>query len=127
MKYTELKKELSEKVQKLHDKTGVFWAFSNDQFKEGAKDAESVTKIGMGGFVPSVNYQELATQTKRLYQWFNEEVKKLEPEKVILYELANHEAWYTGDITDAYEVLKDYGYTPEQVQKVLNDNAHRYE
>jgi hypothetical protein len=47
-----------------------------------------------------------------------EEIKKLDPEPIIRYELGNYEAWYTGDITDAYEVLKTYGYTREQIMAV---------
>ena len=37
--------------------------------------------------------------------------------KIIHRELANFECQIVGDITDAYDILKDYGITKEQVLK----------
>jgi len=59
---------------------------------------------------------------REIEKWQKTEVKKAKAEEVILYDLNNYECFYTGDITNALEVLESLGYTPEQVRGVYHKN-----
>jgi hypothetical protein len=53
----------------------------------------------------------------------NKEINKVE--RHILYELLNHEAFFTMDIEDSLNSLKKH-YTPEQVQEVFDKYVDSY-
>lgn len=105
---TTIKNYLQEETNKLITDCNVFFAFSTEQFKEGiAKlkekgillEGEKVTDIGAGGFIPSKNVQKYIQGNKDI----NTEYKKMKKDEkakkeYILYELHNHEVFYTGDI-----------------------------
>jgi len=120
---------MQDKLSTIFDNLGVFFAFSDEQMKEGLKKTKTkikdLTSIGAGGFIPKKNATEYLKVTDKLMDWLASEVKKLDPIKVIKYELANYECYYTGDISTAYDQLKDFGYTREQVQEVYNQKIHR--
>ena len=48
-------------------------------------------------------------------------------EDIIKYELANYESFYTGEIEEAFEVLKQYGFTLEEVKKVYYQELPNYD
>jgi len=123
MTYQELNKEVQNKLSEIIEDCGVFFAFSEKQFEEGAKGKpkSDFTNIGMGGIVPKKNAAKYEKQSDKLTQWYTDEVKKLNPVDVIRYELNNHEAYYTGDIEDTFDVVKGFGYTREQVRKVFRN------
>ena len=127
MNYQDIKNEAEKKYTVLSDKVGLFWAFSNEQFAEGkAKNpiakGEKYTSIGAGGYLPSKNVQAFIDGQKAIEKWRKAAVKSAKADKVILYELNNYEAFYTGGIDDAMEVLADLGYSREQVREVYNNN-----
>ncbi len=134
--YNELKEERSEKYEELFSILGVFWAFSMEQFKEGQTKnpllpGEKYTNIGMGGFVRNSNTKKLNEKMDNINKWFLSENKKLKEdkkarEKVILNELINHEAFYTGYVTDALEVLKPLGYTKKELFEVYKKHYKNY-
>jgi hypothetical protein len=112
MKYTELKKQYQDKLTILHDKVGLFWAFNREQLAEGMKKnpADKYVHIGMGGYLPKINVNAYLSGLKELDKWYKAEMKSFREDnkkrvEAILYELNNYECFYTGDITDAYEVL----------------------
>jgi len=124
VKYAELKKLSSEKLTESYNKCKVFWAFSNEQFdenlkKEGIDKNERITSIGMGGYLPSKNVKKYIKLMEEHSDWFKTEIKKVNKEEVILYELRNFECYYTGDITDALQVLESYGFTKAEVVEVF--------
>jgi hypothetical protein len=127
MRYTEITKEAQDKMTELHDRLGLFWAFSNEQFvknKTPLKEGEKYVSIGMGGFLPKSNFDELMKGWKEIEAWKKQEVQKnkAEKEETILYELNNYECFYTGDIADAMPVLKDLGFTVKEVKEVYHAN-----
>lgn len=126
MKYTELNKQVQDRLTIIFDDLGVFFAFSDKQFKEGAKDEKNIVSIGMGGFIPKKNVPEYIRRAGELEQWRKSEMQKQKAEQVIEYELANHEAYYTGDITDTFEALKDH-YTLEQIREVYQKTYNKYD
>lgn len=105
---TTINNYLQEETNKLINDCDVFWAFGTEQFKEGiAKlkesgallEGEKVTDIGSGGFMPSKNVKKYIQGHKDI----DKEYKRLKKDEkalndYILYELNNHEVFYTGDI-----------------------------
>lgn len=130
-------KEIREKKQKayndLFSECGVFWAFSNEQFKDGyakvkptMSEGEKLVDIGAGGYMPKHNIEKLQNGTKEIDETFKREIKEAKArEEHIIYELKNHECFYTGDISDAVDALGD-DYTTEEVEKVLKNYKNKF-
>jgi len=118
----DIKKEREEKQTQLFKECGLFWAFSNQQFAENKtplKEGEKYVSIGAGGYLPKGNLDAFLKGMKEQDKWYKAEIKanKGARRANIAYELANHEAYYTGDISDAMEALgKEY--TKKEVLKV---------
>lgn len=121
MTYQEIKDQKQADYNKLFDTCGVFWAFSNAQFEEGAKknplqEGEKYVSIGAGGYMPKHNVDALLAGTKQIDETFKKQIKEAKArQEHIKYELYNHECFYTGDITNALEALGD-DYTKEEVE-----------
>lgn len=106
----------------LQKECGLFWAFNEEQFKEGKaknpiKEGEKYTSIGAGGYLPSKNVDKFIEGMKSIEKWARE--AKKDDQEVILYQLNNYECFYQGDIEDAMPTLSRLGYTREQVKKVF--------
>ena len=121
--YTEQKKRHSDEFGAF---TGIFFAFNNEQFKEGLvkvenKEGEKVVSIGSGGYIRKDrvdDYIALCERHKNERQELKKDEKKLV--EALVYELGNHEFCYTGDPLDAVEAL---GFTMETVPKKALDKA----
>ena len=126
----ELKKQKELKYSQLINECKVFFAFSNEQFNESKtelKEGEKYISIGAGGYMPKSFVNNWIEGGKKINKWYNQEIKKSKNGTAeILYELANYECFYTYDIEDAYQVLKDR-YTLEEVWKVFHDNKEKYQ
>lgn len=121
MKYKEIKDKKQKDLNDLFTVCGVFWAFSNDQFKKGLdqliknkqlEPKDKITSIGAGGFIPSKNVDALIKGQKKIDQAFKKAIKDAKArQEHIIYELNNHEAFYTGEIEDTLDALgSDYTY-----------------
>lgn len=125
MTIIELKKEREAKHTALFKDCALFWAFSNEQFAEGKakhpiEEGEKYVSIGAGGYMPKSNVGKFNSGMKEIQRWFNQATKDEKTRKALIrYELNNHEATYTGEIEDTLNALGE-GYTPEEVQKELN-------
>jgi len=127
MKYSTLKNEVYQAKQtKLFDKVGLFFAFNQRQLDEGLKEIKAnkkdIISIGAGGLLPKKNLDTFLKGSNQLRKWLVNEVKKLDLDDVINYELNNYECFYTGDCGPAYEVLKDYSITQAQILTVYNNH-----
>jgi hypothetical protein len=121
-KYTDIKDEHAKRYAKLFDKCHVFWAFSDEQMKEGKaknpiKEGEKYVSIGSGGFMPKSNFDELQAGLTAIKKWKAQAMKEVKAEEAILYELNNYEAFYSGEIDDVIDAL-DGKYTAEEIRKV---------
>lgn len=130
MEYSIIRKQRDEDTNKLFSECKVFWAFSNEQFdqnKTPLKDGEKYISIGAGGYMPKGNYQQLIDGMKEIKKTFKKATSEAKiREKHILYELNNHECFYTGNIENATEVLGE-GYTSEEVLGVYKKfKAQKY-
>jgi hypothetical protein len=93
--------------------TGIFFAFSNDQFSEGMRklglepgDTGKIFSLGAGGYISKERSNEFHALMKR----HGEERKQLKKNvqaliDAIVYELQNHEYCITGDPTSALDAL----------------------
>lgn len=105
---TTINNYLQEATNKLITDCDVFFAFSVSQMQEGINKlkekgillpGEKVTDIGAGGYIPSKNVQKYIQGNKDIQKEYKR-MKKDEKAKTeyILYELHNHEVFYTGNI-----------------------------
>ena len=123
MKIQELKKLQEEKLSVLLDKYGVFFAFSNEQFTENKtplKEGEKYVSIGAGGYIPKSNAVLFSKAYDDLDKWYKATLKadKKEAENAILYELNNHECFYTWYCSEVVNIFKDV-YTEKQIKSVF--------
>jgi len=119
----EIKKENQNKVDQLLNNCLVFWAFSNEQFaknKTPLAEGEKYVSIGAGGYMPKSKVNDFSNGMKEINKWFKAEIKNNKAKRQnIIYELANHEAFYTGDLADTLAALGP-DYTLEEVKEVYN-------
>ena len=124
--YTQQKQRHKEEFGKLE---GIFFAFSNSQFKEGMEKvglSENDTHLiysmgGTGGYIRKDKNQAMKDLLDR--QGKEREALKKDKKalvKALVYELNNHEFSYTGDFTDALEAL---GFTYETIDKSILKQA----
>lgn len=129
MNINELIKEREERTSKVFKDCGVFFAFDNDQFNESKTpkaDGEKYVSIGGGGYLPKSYLAKLDEGFAAIEIWFKQQTKEAKiRDSHIKYELGNHEAYYTGNITDTLEALGD-DYTREDVLKVYKANYKKY-
>lgn len=125
--FNQLVSEKQVKYNNLMDEFKVFWAFNNEQFNEGiAKcellEGEKVVSIGAGGYIPKKNVQSFIDGQKSIEKWFKNATKTMKEEH-ILYELNNHECFYTGSIESAANVLP---YSKKMVLDVYGKHAANF-
>lgn len=130
MTLNEIREKRQNDTDNLFSKLGVFWAFSNQQFIENKtplQQDEKYIDIGGGGFIPKHNVSAMLDGMKEIGETFKKEVKEhKQREANILYELNNHECFYTGDIENAIEPLGE-DYNKEEIQAVYKKyKAQKY-
>jgi hypothetical protein len=129
MTYNEIKKEYETKLSEIMEKNELFWAFNDEQMKEGIEKyniskENKVCSIGMGGYLPFKNYKSYIADMTELNKWEKAEKKALkenkkEQEKAILYELNNFECFYTGDLTNVFEIFPNID--KKEIYKVYSE------
>lgn len=123
-KYQEIKKQSEEKRTVLFKEVGLFWAFSDEQFaknKTPLAEGDKYVSIGAGGYLPKSNVDAFVKSSKAITKWEKDEIKskKLAREQ-IAYELANHEAYYTGELEETFDALGGV-YTMEEIRQVYRE------
>lgn len=112
--FNEIKKRYDRESQEALKKTGIFYAFSNEQFekyrtyKEESSDCDYVY-VGAGAYIHKKDKNNLD-------EYFNvilPELKKrfinsINIDDLIEYELINHECYYTGDFYEIVPVIESY-------------------
>lgn len=123
MKY--LQQYIEDKQTELFKQTGTFFAFSKKQFHEQKNINISISKyvgLGSGMYCPTEHAKRLTEGLTKIWtEGIEQDIKENGLEKIIIRELANHEAWYTGEVGDTFEALKDYPITKKQIVKLFNN------
>lgn len=124
MKY--LNDYMQVKQTELFNQTGAFFAFNHKQFIEAREEGVKYIDLGHGMICPKKNVDILTSGLEEIY---NNSIKQdLEENgniKIIKRELSNHECYYTYDITDVIDKLKDYQITPDEIRKIFNSQKHK--
>jgi hypothetical protein len=110
-------------VDQLIKDTGVFFAFSKEQFETGKTplaDGDTYVSIGMGGYMPKSNVDTFTDGMKAIEDQFKQAMKDEQARKeYIKYELNNHEAYYTHCIDSTMDALGS-DFTREEVLAVFD-------
>lgn len=118
---------MNDRQTKALDKAGAFFAFSQKQFDESKKPGVTYVNGEMGLICPKDTYVTLLRELHNIYlDSITEDLAENGAQAIIIRELNNHEAYYTGDITSTIEALSDYPYpiTIDAIQKVFKDKTH---
>ncbi len=101
----------------LFDKTGTFFAFSNEQFEKAQIAGVKYADGGMGMCVPVHNTKELMQGLALISKERIEQDLKLNTrEQIIRESLSNYECFYSGDIDPCIERLAPYGITEKEIK-----------
>lgn len=124
---SEIKKEKQDAVDILFKECGLFFAFSNEQFeanKVPLPEGEKYVSIGNGGYMVKGKVQQFKDGLALIEKNFKKSVSENKNMRIehIADELANHEAYYTGDIDDTLDALGD-DYTKAEVMRVYKSKA----
>lgn len=128
MTIQQLKQQKEDKVSELLKNCLVFFAFSNEQFdknKTPLQEGEKYVSIGAGGYMPKGKLKAFNDGMDEINAWYKNQVKarKLR-KKHIVYELYNHEAFYTCDITDTLRSLGE-DFTEAEVLAVYREELKK--
>jgi len=100
----------------------AFFAFSQKQLDAKTNNNFKYCSLGAGLIAPTVFADKLVTS---LTQIGKDSVKRLKSthsdRDIIWYELGNHEAQITMDISDTVDAVEMYGITRDQVSKVYQE------
>lgn len=108
---------------------GAFFAFSQKQFHDRAQKGIKYVNCGAGLIAPADIVEKMLDDIDEHY---NKENQRILDEKgldsCILYELLNHECYYTYNLTPAIEACKDrWNASAECVKRVFKENKHKYQ
>ena len=104
----------------------VFFAFNDDQFNSSIakitlNDGDKIVSIGCGGYMPKSKLESYKNAIDNIEKTFEKDINDNNLRKaLIIYELYNHECFYTGDIDDCLSALPD-NYTYEEVLAVYRE------
>lgn len=105
----QIKQAHQDKISKLFEEAGVFFAFDKRQFDEKRK--EGVTYVqGFGGMlIPKGKEKEVYESLDRFVEEEQAELQSKVPmDEYIYHELADHECWYTGNFLSVLELVQGY-------------------
>lgn len=112
-KFYTIKKEYDAKKNSELKKTGIFYAFGDEQWEEEKthKDApdNDYLRIGGGAYIHKSNKSKLDNFFEVILKQLNKDfIDKVGIENIIEYELINHECYYTGNWQDVITIIENY-------------------
>lgn len=123
MTYREVQQWEQTTAEDLFKSCHVFWAFSDNQFREGA-DKNPLTKgekyisIGAGGYMPKHHYQTLIDRMASIKEQRMIRMRQVKAEQAIAYELSNHECEVTHNLEPVISLFEGV-YTPTEIREVF--------
>ena len=117
----EIRKEHEVRMTALFEKTGTFFAFSNEQFEKNKtplREGEKYVALGNGGYLPKGNVEAFHAGFEEIDKWYDGEIADNGlGEEEVMYEIHNHQCYYTGDFEDVIEMFEGK-YTREEIMKI---------
>lgn len=118
MALTDVKAVKKNKIDNLLKECGFFAAFTQAQFEEGKTplaDGDEYVRFGSGCFMPKSNLSKFETTFDEINREYENSVdaENLHDDE-ILYELENHECFYTGDLSPVINLFVGR-YTKDQI------------
>ena len=107
---------LESKQTEILNRNEAFYAFSQKQFDEQAKQDTEYVQVGHGCVCPKDNCKNLIDELKNSYdekiKW---ELENNTKKDIIWYELANHECQITGSFESIVDLMSCYGITVSEI------------
>lgn len=125
----QIKKEHQEQHAAMLKSLGIFFAFDEEQFQEQKQDGVEYCGTDYGMIIPKHKMEEYKTKSREISDKYNKEIVQLFGlDKFIADTLENQEAYYSGDLDEALEIVQATfpGCTYEDVEKVYNTNVSKY-
>ena len=115
----------------LFKKTGTIFAFSDKQFEEQEVKGKKYSKyvsLGSGMITPKEYANKVIETLSKIHKKaVNQDLKDNGKDQVILRELLNHEAFYTGEIEDTIHSLEGYKEISEDdISQIFGKNWGEY-
>lgn len=117
-------------LSSIYDELGIFYAFSTDQFNKRKVDGVTYLRGASGMLIPKENTEQYTSKMKEHFSNVKKDFQNtIDVNDYIKYELANHEAYYTGDWIDVLPMVQDYypTVTEEDIYSVYKANVHLYD
>jgi len=103
-------------LDQIFSKYGAFFAFSDKQLRESAKDGVTYVHLGHGLICPKSSHKELYAEMKEdSKRVIAEDLAMNGKNQIIWRELANYECQISGSIEDAVSALEDYDITEAEI------------
>jgi len=119
---------IEEKINVLFVKYNGFFAFSESQIEEAKKQDIKYIYRGGGLYHEAGRHKEFDEEYKFIIkQAIEQDLRENGKEAIIKRELKNYESFYTCDISDTIEALKDYGISKEEIQAVFRVELSKYD
>lgn len=110
------------------DTAGAFFCFSKSQFDEKKVEGVTYVNLNMGLVCPKENAAKLLQELNDIYHaGIKQDIAENGLKRIIIRELNNHEAYYTGDIEDTAQALSDYPITRDDIRAVYRNKNHELE
>lgn len=119
MKY--LSHYIEQAQTKVFDDCGAFFAFGQNQFDEQKKAGVTYVQLGGGMLCPKDKAGELVERLTAVHKaGIEQDIAENGIDGIIKRELANHEAYYTGDISSTMDALESYNIATADIARVYN-------
>lgn len=117
---------IDQPISELHEKYKSFWAFSKSQFEAKKEPGVKYAVIFGNLFCNSETVKDFIKELEQIHADATERfLAENSKEDIIKYELVNHECYYTHDIQDAVEAVKDFGITEDEVLAVFRSELSK--
>lgn len=117
MKY--LNDYIEDAITEAMDKAGAFFCFGQKQFNEKKRDGVKYVSLGAGLVCPKETHKWLWEKISDIQkEGRKKDLKENKRRGVVIRELDNHEAFYTGDIEQTVEALEPYNISEKYIREV---------
>lgn len=117
MKY--LNDYIDDAMSKVFDETGAFFCFGQKQFNEKKKDGVKYVSLGAGLVCPKETHKGLWEKISDIQkEGRKKDLKENKRRGIVIRELDNHDAFYTGDIEPVVKALEPYGIGEKYIREV---------